>query len=147
MSYCRFSSDRHGCDVYVYADVHGGYTCHVAARKIVNLHEAPHCPDLIDYPRGGNGEITEEALADFVVKHRAYMDWLQNEAIRENIGLEFDGETFNTETATSMGNELKLLQTMGYSVPEYAIEALWEEGKDDGQLYNQDSQIQMCWSW
>jgi hypothetical protein len=138
MAYCRFSSDRHGCDVYVYADVHGGYTCHVAGRRIVNLHEAPHCPDLIDYPRGEDNKITDEALADFMVKHRAYMDWLQNDAIRENIGLEFDGETFNTETATSMGNELKLLQTMGYSVPEYAIETLWEEGKENGEQPDED---------
>ena len=138
MSYCRFSSDRYGCDVYVYEDVHGGYTCHVAARKIVNLHEAPHCPDLIDYPRDEEGKITEEALADFMVKHRAYMDWLKDSAIREEIGLEFDGQTFNVETATSMGNELQLLKNMGYNVPQYVIETLWEEGKENGEQADED---------
>jgi hypothetical protein len=138
VSYCRWSSDKYGCDVYVYEDVSGGFTCHVAGRRIINRHEAPHCPDLIDYPRGENGEITDEALDDFMVKHRAYMDWLKNDAIRENIGLEFDGKSFNVETATSMGNELKLLQTMGYNVPDYVIEALWEEGKENGEQPDED---------
>lgn len=29
MSYCRWSSDNFKCDVYVYADVSGGWTTHV----------------------------------------------------------------------------------------------------------------------
>ncbi len=33
MSYCRFSTDCFRCDVYAYADVAGGWTIHVAARK------------------------------------------------------------------------------------------------------------------
>ena len=138
MSYCRWSSDKYGCDVYVYEDVSGGFTCHVAGRRIINRHEAPHCPDLIDYPRDDDGEITEEALADFMIKHRAYMDWLKDGAIRENIGLEFDGKSFNVETATSMGNELQLLKNMGYNVPQYVIETLWEEGKENGEQADED---------
>jgi hypothetical protein len=138
MSYCRWSSDGYGCDVYVYEDVSGGFTCHVASRKIVNLHEAPQHPNLLDYPRSDDGKITEEALTDFMVKHRAYMDWLRDKAVREPIGLEWDGKSFNVETATSMGNELAMLKAHGYSVPQYAIDALWEEGKEKGEQADED---------
>ena len=33
MSYCRFSSDDYGCDAYVYEDVSGGFTIHLAGRR------------------------------------------------------------------------------------------------------------------
>mgnify|MGYP003349019046 FL=1 len=133
MSYCRWSSDGMKCDVYVYQDYHGDYMCHVAGRKIVNLDEAPHSPSLLDYPRGENGEITDEALADFSAKHRAWMDWIQHHAKREDIGLEFDGKTFSHDSATSMANDLYILKQMGYQVPQYAIDALYEEGKENGE--------------
>jgi hypothetical protein len=121
------------CDVYVYEDVCGGYTCHVASRKIVNLHESPGQPSLWDYESCRNGKTSEEDTKDFMVKHRAWHEWLETKAIRDNIGLEYDGKTFNVETATEMGNSLKMLQNMGYQVPDYAIETLWEEGKENGE--------------
>jgi hypothetical protein len=133
MSYCRWSSDGHKCDVYVYEHYADGYVCHVAARKIVNLDEAPECPSFFIYPTDEKGRLSDESLNDYMVKHRAWMKWLQDEAIHEDIGLEFDGETFSCDTATDMGNQLKMLQNMGYRVPDYAIEALWEEGKENGE--------------
>jgi hypothetical protein len=138
MSYCRWSSDGFGCDVYVYEDVSGGFTCHVASRKIVNLHEAPHCPSFFDYPTDKDGKISDESVSDFVGKHHIYMEWLREKAIREPIGLEWDGKSFNVETATSMGNELSILKEMGYSVPQYAIDALLEEGKENGEQATED---------
>jgi hypothetical protein len=133
MSYCRWSSDGFKCDVYVYEDVYGGYTCHVASRKIVNAHEAPHCPTLYDYDSFNEGKTSDEDMDDFMSKHRAYMEWLKTGAVREDIGLEYDGKTFNVETATEMGNSLKMMKDMGYQVPDYAIESLWEEGKEKGE--------------
>jgi hypothetical protein len=133
MSYCRWSSDGNKCDVYVYEDVSGGFTCHVASRKIMNLDEAPHVPSLFDYDSCRNGKTSDEDMEDFMVKYRAWMEWLQTKAVRKNIGLEYDGKTFNVETATEMGNSLKMLQNMGYQVPDYAIESLWEEGKENGE--------------
>jgi len=133
MSYCRWSSDGMKCDVYVYQDYHGDYVCHVAGRKIVNLDEAPHCPSLLDYPRGEDNKITDEATQDFMVKHRAWNEWLEESAIHEDIGLEFDGKTFSHDSATSMANDLYILKQMGYQVPQYAIDALYEEGKENGE--------------
>lgn len=34
MSYCRFSSDNFKSDVYVYADIAGGWTTHVAHSRL-----------------------------------------------------------------------------------------------------------------
>lgn len=123
MSYCRWSSDGFKCDVYVYEDVMGGWTCHVAARKVVNFHEAPPQP----------GDYLGSDEKEWMAKHHAYMKWLQDDSIRENIGLEFDGKTFNTESATSMANELTALKNMGYQVPQYAIDSLYEEGLENGE--------------
>lgn len=133
MSYCRWSSDGHNCDVYVYEDVSGGFTCHVAARRIVNLHEAPHVPNFGDYESFKNGKTSDEDLKDFMQKYHEWMQWLDHKAVREPIGLEFDGKSFNVETATGMGNELSLLKMQGYNVPQYAIDALFEEGKENGE--------------
>lgn len=129
MSYCRWSSDGHNCDVYVYEDVSGGFTCHVASRRIVNLHEAPTVPSFNDY----DSPISDADIKDLVEKHKIWMEWLNTKAIRKDIGLEFDGKTFNVETATGMGNELSLLKMQGYIVPQYAIDALFEEGKEKGE--------------
>jgi len=111
--------------VYVY-EGYEGYVCHIAGRKIVNLSEAPK--DV-----GSILDFKEEDRHIWMENHRAWMKWLETEAIREDIGLEFDGETFSTDTATDMGNQLKMLQDMGYRVPNYVIEALWEEGKENGE--------------
>lgn len=111
--------------MYVY-EGYEGYVCHIAGRKIVNLSEAPKDEgSILDYK--------EEDRHIWIENHRAWMKWLETEAIREDIGLEFDGETFSTDTATDMGNQLKMLQNMGYRVPNYVIEALWEEGKENGE--------------
>ena len=126
MSYCRWSPE---CDVYVYEDVAGGFTCHVGSMRVINIADAPKSPSFSDY----SSPVSEEDMQDFLVKYRAYTEWLKDKAIREPIGLEFDGKSFNTETATGMGNELSLLKFQGYLVPDYAIEALFEEGKENGE--------------
>ena len=53
MSYCRFSSDDWQCDVYVYADVAGGWTTHVAAVRFVFDKELP---PPVENPDGDSDE-------------------------------------------------------------------------------------------
>ena len=124
------------CDVYVYEDVSGGFTCHVAARKVINLNEAPHSPNVDDSATGEEGKIWEAALQhvmwqDFIIKHRAFHDWLDKSAVRQNIGLEYDGKSFNVETAGDMAERLVELKNMGYNVPQYAIDTLNEEQEEN----------------
>jgi hypothetical protein len=133
MSYCRWSSDAYGCDVYVYEDVSGGYTCHVAGRRIINRHEAPDCPSILDFPRDKDGKIDDESLSMFMRSHTAYMEWLREKAIREPIGLEHDGKSFNVETPGMMAAHLYELKELGYAVPDYVIQALWEEENEAGR--------------
>ena len=127
MSYCRWSSDGMKCDVYVYEHYSDGYVCHVAGRKIVNLAEAPECPSWFDFPTDENGRISDESIQDYMVKHRAWNEWLDKSAIREDIGLEHDGKTFSCDMPGDMAETLIMLKEMGYQVPQYAIDALWEE--------------------
>lgn len=132
MSYCRWSSDGFKCDVYVYESQYG-YTCHVASRKIVNFNEAPPIPSFFDYMPKPEDKLKDEDIQDYIKKRRVWEEWFDNHAIHENIGLEFDGKTINTESATSMANELVMLKEMGYQVPQYAIDSLYEEGLENGE--------------
>lgn len=43
------------------------------------------------------------------------------------IGLPMDGKAFNDETAEACAGRLEALRTLGYRVPQYAIDALREE--------------------
>lgn len=123
MSYCRWSSDGYNCDVYVYEDVSGGYTCHVAGLRIVNLNEAPENPShYFDIENKDDAWQNE-----YMSKHRDYMNWLREKAIREPIGLPYDGKSFNVDTAEDMADRLIELKQLGYTVPEYAIESLRED--------------------
>ena len=133
MSYCRWSSDGFKSDVYVYEHFQDGYTCHIASNRIVNLDLAPPPPSFFDYPVDEEGRLSDESIEDFMIKEDAFDDWMDKHAIREDIGFEFAGETINTESATSMANELVMLKKLGYHVPQYAIDALYEEGKENGE--------------
>lgn len=113
MSYCRWSCENHKSDVYVYGDVAGGVTCHVAGNKVVG--EAPPVPNLLTVP-----------IDEFVAAHKAQMAWLET-AERAPLGLPHDGETFNEPDELAMVERLLALRALGYHVPEFAIEGLRED--------------------
>lgn len=113
MSYCRWSSQNYKSDVYVYADVRGGFTCHVAANRIVG--EVPSIPRI--------GTVPDD---EWMAAHRAQGAFL-DKAKHEPIGLGHDGESFNEPDELAMVDRLRALRGLGYHVPEYAIEALLEE--------------------
>lgn len=112
MSYCRWSSDDFQCDVYVYEDVSGGFTTHVASNRLVYAEPLPaHVPfdaDNMDAWMERHGKVN--AMAD--------------RADRVDIGLPHDGESFNDDTASECADRLESLRSLGYIVPQYAIDAL-----------------------
>lgn len=57
MSYCRFSTDDYQCDVYVYEDVGGWWSTHVAGNRPVY---AEPLPDPV--PFRGNTEAWHDAI-------------------------------------------------------------------------------------
>lgn len=115
MSYCRWSDDDCQCDVYVYANCSGGYTTHVASRRVLYRHPLPP-PVLFDGAR-----ITEWQA------RRALIEALFAESDKVPIGLPHDGESFNDDTASECADRLERLRALGYVVPQYAIDALREE--------------------
>lgn len=125
MSYCRWSSDGWSCDVYVYANVSGSWTTHVAGRKRVN---AEPCPRM-DWD--ALARLTyEERLAAVESWQRAESEWLEESPLVD-IGLPHDGKSFNDETPGDCANTLEMLRAAGYTVPQYAIDTLREEDGEE----------------
>ncbi|MBD3609366.1 MAG: hypothetical protein HUJ30_02350 [Gammaproteobacteria bacterium] len=114
MSFCRFSDMDFSCDVYCYESVYGGFIIHVAAVRVVgDVPKAQH------YFNEGN-------IEEFMSAHKKQMKFLET-AERQPIGLEYDGETIQTDSAGECGDALLSLKEMGYNVPQYAIDVLYEE--------------------
>lgn len=119
MSYCRWSSMNWMCDVYVYEDVSGGWTTHVAGARRTR---EPQPGDKL--PKSHPASETE--IKEWMESHRATMDDLENIPM-EAIGLSHDGETFNDPTPGACADRLEVLRTEGYAVPDYAIATLRDE--------------------
>lgn len=113
MSYCRWSSDNWQCDVYCYEDFSGGFTIHVAGVRV--LGDIPKTPVM-----------TKENMAEYLAAHQAQMEFLKT-AKHACIGLPHDEEEFNEATAAACADRLEMLRSVGYHVPQYAIDALREE--------------------
>jgi hypothetical protein len=116
MSYCRWSSDDHKCDVYVYEHCDGGYVTHVARKRYT---AASPCPPIPVGWHQLDAEIFTNALA-------AQRSWLASAEL-VNIDLPHDGESFSDNTPGECAARLESLRALGYIVPQYAIDALREE--------------------
>ena len=116
MSYCRWSSDDFACDVYVYEDCRGGWTTHVAANRLVPSEPMPAEIDPRD----------PEWIEHWLARHQEVAR-IVDASEREEIGLPYDGGTFNDSTPGWAADTLEMLRKAGYNVPEYAITELREE--------------------
>jgi len=120
VSYCRWSSDRFQCDVYVY-ESDSGFVTHIATRR---SEKSPVIPwKTIKWPVIGRFR--------WWLYNRRYRHWSDNRTMVD-IGLECDGESYNHDTAGECATHLEHLKSLGYMVPQYAIDALWEEDEDEG---------------
>ena len=118
MSYCRWSSDDWKSDLYVYADVAGGYTAHVAGRRRDFTPPEPEAELWADL-----GKVSTE---EWNARNRAY-----NEALKESLWIALPepstGSLFNVDTPGEMAAKLKTLRNEGFYIPDYAIEDLEAE--------------------
>lgn len=115
MAYCRWSSDDWQCDVYVYEDVAGGYTIHVATNR-------PIFRDSLPEPV----EWDPDNVEPWFTRHFAVMKIMER-AERAPIGGPYDGETFRDPTPDACADRLEMLRAAGYNVPQYAINELRNE--------------------
>lgn len=112
MAYCRWSD----CDVYVYEDVNGGWTTHVAGRRLA----AGKAPPL-------DWTSTETLMASY----QAMLQWSKDNPDTVDIDLPNAGKSFNDPTPGQCADRLEALRTEGFDVPQYAIDALREEHAED----------------
>ncbi len=143
MSYCRWSSMNWMCDVYVYEDVGGGWTTHVAELR----RAIPPVPDLLEcsfsmaiHSWSGCYWNRESRIIEYPHRWRgaAYCAWTRLSTFWHNrvhmgslkliplrqIGLPHDGESFNDPSPADCADRLEQLRAIGYRVPQYAIDAL-----------------------
>lgn len=113
MSYCRWSDNDHMCDVYVYEDVAGGWTTHVAGRRVI-YKEA--LPEIVSFSAGQAWWDRKDRVSEMFDK-----------AERVDIGLPHDGESFSDDDPGECADRLESLREIGYLVPQYAIDALRAE--------------------
>lgn len=102
MSYCRWSSDNFGCDLYVYEHVYGGYMVHVAANRPVGI-----VPPLVPL----------EDVQAFADSWKRQTDFLESCA-RHPIGLPHDGQNFHEGTLEGLRDRLLMLREVGYKFPD-----------------------------
>ena len=133
------------CDVYVYEDVSGGWTTHVAGgRRII-----PPIPNIpiqwvpnfggkynqssrsIEYDNRINKFLARVFFGAWAIwNSRIHLASLRLIPIRP-IGLPYDEQSFNDDTAGECADRLEQLRAIGYIVLQYAIDALREEQAEE----------------
>lgn len=115
MSYCRWSTGDFRCDLYIYADLRGGWTCHIGASRYA-LPDDAYPPESAD-PK------------DF----KAWMARQQkvNELIRDaptvRIELPYAGESRWFDDPYDLSVFLVELRELGYRFPFEIIDELRNE--------------------
>jgi hypothetical protein len=122
MSYCRFSSDDHTCDVYVYFGA-SGWTTHLAGVCLV--WEVP-LPPPIEY-RSVND------FTDWLTRRQAISQLLEDPTTHrfEQLPSFNDSNVFHHDTAAECADHLEQLRAAGFNVPQFAVDALREEDAHD----------------
>ena len=116
MSYCRWSSDDYQCDVYVYEHVEGGFDTHIAGYRYKFSEPLPPPINIRDDPEA------------WYARHQAVLAMTRG-ADMVPIDLPLAGAKFCHDTAEECAEWLEELRKIGFIVPQYAIDALREEGK------------------
>lgn len=114
MSWCRFSTiceNNISSSLYIYEDVAGGVTIHIAARKRINEELAPRMPNLAD--------VTP---AEWITANHKREDFLEDIAPLVEIDLPYAGETYNFNDKEELLKFLYNLKELGYNFPEYVFE-------------------------
>lgn len=124
MAYCRWSCDNGYSDTYVYEDVLGGWTTHIA-----NMRRPPGAPE------GGLEWLVSDAARAFSPEEQAVTYAAKSAAWREwadaNPPVKWDhpeaGASYNHATPGECADNLERLIGEGVRVPDGVVEALRTE--------------------
>ena len=134
MSYCRFSSDDYRCDAYAYESCYGGFVIHVAGSKVLGWIPRIWNPPRRWYVEKDRSRFTRARYRAgcwlFLLTYRLQMRYL-DVAPRRPLGLPFDGESFDAPEAAACADRLEWLRAQGYRVPQFAIDTLREEAREE----------------
>lgn len=122
MSYCRWSNEDFGCDLYCY-ESNDGWVTHVASQRIE--WTPPEGGTLFDLPKRDDAAAFEE----WMTKHQARQDAF-DAAPMHPIGGPFDGKTFTDATIEEFRERLLSLRAAGYQFGDYVLEEVDEEIAD-----------------
>lgn len=127
MSYCRWSSDDWQCDVYVWADVDGGYRTEVAGRRHTWDVELPS-PVSLSVGEAGSDERSAWANA-WVERSVAIQRLMDDESNWHwtDLPVPEGGTSYWHDTAAECADNLERLREAGFNVPQSAIDSLRQE--------------------
>lgn len=117
MSYCRWSSDDFGCDLYCYGGA-SGYITHVANNRVVGA-----------VPPITASDMDAGADREFWKQYRAQTDFMET-AERAPIGLPSDGESYSDNTLEEFLATLARLKGEGYHFPADLIDEVTKENEE-----------------
>ena len=120
MSYCRWSSMNWRCDLYIYENVAGCWTIHVASQRVSG--KLPPEP-LLSLPEPG---APEEDMKKWMRRYRKHRNALEVAPMVE-IALPHAGETFNLPSPGECADKVEELIALGYLCPDYVVPELREE--------------------
>ncbi len=131
MSFCRFSSDDWQSDVYVWADVAGGYRTEVAGRRHmwkVDLPPArelpvgdPHSPERTAW---AHEWVSRSTRVNELMRDESNWEWLE---LPEPEG----GTSYHHATGSECADNLERLRGLGFNVPQSTIDGLRADDEDD----------------
>lgn len=119
MSWCRWSSiceNNLTSNLYIYDDIQGGVTIHVAGMKRLGEENAPKI----------TAEFTEELVDLWLKQSRERDQWVKDNTTLVPIGLKYDGESFYGLTKETIGPTLDLLRKEGYNFPNWCYDYIGE---------------------
>lgn len=109
-------------DVYVYEDCDGGWVTHVAGRRYVFTEPMP---PPVDIDASDRSTLRDQVAA--WIQRDKLVDEIRARHELQPIGLPHDGGSFRDPTPGACCDRLLDLRSMGYTVPQGAIDALREE--------------------
>jgi hypothetical protein len=117
MSYCRWSSDDHQCDIYAWEDCGGSFVIEVASSR--RTPKEPF-PEHVSPKKDFDG---------WWARHQAVAKMIDDTESKP-LGMAHDGERFTCDTPGVTADKMEYLRGLGYNVPQYAIDTLREEQEE-----------------
>lgn len=128
MSWCRWSTiceNNKTSDLYIYDDVYGGVTIHIASSHIINECDSPKLP-----------QIEKDNVLEYHALWDKRWEWILFDGIREDINLKYAGDTYTFDDRDTLVEFLEELRELGYNFPDYVIEMAkeWEQEEIEGDI-------------